>query len=147
MRPDQIAVQLYTLRELASMDLPGTLRAVAAAGYRSVELAGLPTVEPEALRDLLAQSDLRPMGSHEPLDRLRADLGGILDRLTVLGCPRAIVPWLPDASRPLPETRAWRASLAGCPSRAPIAHPARLSQPRVRVRAARRDDDLAGPAR
>jgi sugar phosphate isomerase/epimerase len=99
MRPDQIAVQLYTLRELAARDLPGTLRAVAAAGYRSVELAGLPAIEPEALRDLLAQSDLRPMGSHESLDRLRSDLDGTLDRLTVLGCPRAIVPWLPDAER------------------------------------------------
>ena len=41
MRPDQIAVQLYTLRELTAKDLPGTLRAVSAAGYRAVEVAGL----------------------------------------------------------------------------------------------------------
>ncbi len=42
MQTDQIALQLYTVRRLAADDLPGTLAAVAAAGYRSVEVAGLP---------------------------------------------------------------------------------------------------------
>lgn len=99
MRPDQIAVQLYTLRELAARDLPGTLHAVSEAGYRAVELAGLPPIEAEALRDLLAAEGLQPIGSHESLERLRLDLDGILARMTVLGCPRIIVPWLPDAER------------------------------------------------
>jgi len=36
MRPDQIAVQLHTLRAETARDLPGTLRKVAAAGYRAV---------------------------------------------------------------------------------------------------------------
>jgi sugar phosphate isomerase/epimerase len=99
MRPDQIAVQLYTLRELAGQDLRGTLRAVSAAGYRSVELAGLPAIEAEALRDLLATEGLQPIASHESIESLRAGLDGVLDRLAVLGCPRAIVPWLPEAER------------------------------------------------
>lgn len=102
MRPDQIAVQLYTVRELAAQDLPGTLRAVSAAGYRAVELAGLPPIEAEALRDLLAAEQLTPMGAHEPLEHLRADLDGVLDRMTALACPRVIVPWLPDAERTTP---------------------------------------------
>jgi sugar phosphate isomerase/epimerase len=99
MRADQLAVQLYTLRHLMASDLPGTLRAVAAAGFRSVELAGLPAIEPAALRDLLDQHGLRPMGAHESLERLRSDLAATLDRLVVVGCPRVIVPWLPDAER------------------------------------------------
>ena len=37
MQTDQIALQLYTVRRLAADDLPGTLAAVAAAGYRSVD--------------------------------------------------------------------------------------------------------------
>ncbi len=37
MRHDQIALQLYTVRHVAAADLPGTLHAVAAAGYRSVQ--------------------------------------------------------------------------------------------------------------
>lgn len=99
MRADQIAVQLYTLRDLTSRDLPGTLRAVAQAGFQAVELAGLPPIEAEALRDALGSNGLRPMGSHESLERLRHDLVGILDRMTVLGCPRIVVPWLPEAER------------------------------------------------
>lgn len=102
MRPDQIAVQLYTLRELAAQDLPGTLRAVSEAGYQAVELAGLPPIDAEALRDLLDAEDLTPMGAHESLEVLRSDLSGVLDRMTVLGCPRVIVPWLPDAERTTP---------------------------------------------
>lgn len=99
MRADQIAVQLYTVRALIARDLPGTLRSVADAGYVAVELAGLPSIAPEALRDLLAESGLHPMASHEGLERLRTDLDGTVDRLNVLGCARAIVPWLPDDER------------------------------------------------
>jgi sugar phosphate isomerase/epimerase len=99
MRLDQIAVQLYTLRELAANDLPGTLRAVSDAGYRAVELAALPPVEPEALRDLLSAEGLQPIASHESLERLRADRDAVLDRMVILGCPRVIVPWLPDTER------------------------------------------------
>jgi sugar phosphate isomerase/epimerase len=99
MRHDQIAVQLYTVRELAAVDLPGTLRQVSEAGYRAVELAGLPKTTPEALRDLLSGHGLRPMASHEPLESLRQDLPGILHRMTVLACPRIVVPWLPEIER------------------------------------------------
>jgi sugar phosphate isomerase/epimerase len=99
MRPDQIAVQLYTLRAETARDLPGTLSKVSDAGYRAVELAGLPPIEPERLRDLLAAEQLAPMASHESLETLRADLDAVLHRMTVVGCPRVIVPWLPDAER------------------------------------------------
>jgi sugar phosphate isomerase/epimerase len=99
MRPDQIAVQLYTLRDLTARDLAGTLELVSGAGYGAVELAGLPPVTAEALADLLAAERLQPMASHESLESLRLDLDGALDRMSVLGCPRVVVPWLPDAER------------------------------------------------
>ncbi len=99
MRPDQIAVQLYTLRELAAQDLAGTLRAVSGAGFRAVELAGLPPIEAPVLRDLLAAEGLTPVGSHEGLERLRVDLEGVIERMTVVGCPRIIVPWMSEADR------------------------------------------------
>ncbi len=99
MRTDQIALQLYTVRHLAAADLPGTLRAVAAAGYRSVELAGLPEIEPDELSRLLLETGLHAIASHEGIERLRQDPNAVADRLGVLGCPRAIVPWMPDQDR------------------------------------------------
>lgn len=99
MRQDQIALQLYTLRRLSAVDLAGTLRAVAAAGYRAVELAGLPEIEPQALKGMLDTHGLRAVASHEGIERLRDDAGAVAGRMTELRCPRVIVPWMPEADR------------------------------------------------
>jgi sugar phosphate isomerase/epimerase len=99
MRIDQIALQLYTVRALAAADLPGTLRAVAAAGYRSVELAGLPEIAPAALARLLEEAGLGAVASHEGIQRLREDPVAVADRLAAVGCPRVIVPWMPEEDR------------------------------------------------
>ena len=99
MRHDQIALQLYTVRRLSAADLPGTLRAVAAAGYRAVELAGLPDIAPAALARLLEGEGLRAVASHEGIEGLREDVSAVADRLEVLGCSRVIVPWMPEEDR------------------------------------------------
>ena len=99
MRTDQIALQLYTVRRSLADDLPGTLRAVSDAGYSAVELAGLPDMDAAALADLLAESGLRAVASHEAIDGLRTDVDAVARRLMTLGCPRAIVPWLPVRDR------------------------------------------------
>jgi sugar phosphate isomerase/epimerase len=99
MRHDQIALQLYTLRRLAAEDLARTLRSVSAAGYRAVELAGLPETAPDQLKRILDDNGLQPVASHEGIERLRADAGAVADRMAKLGCPRVIVPWMPDADR------------------------------------------------
>ncbi len=99
MRQDQIALQLYTLRELAAVELPGTLGSVAAAGYRAVELAGLPAMEPVELAGLLGNAGLRAVAAHESIERLRQDPLAVADELAELGCPRVVVPWMPDDDR------------------------------------------------
>lgn len=101
MRLDQIALQLYTVRKPMAADLTGTLRAVAAAGYRSVELAGLPETAPGALAWLLRETGLRAVASHDGIEQLRADPARVADRLDELGCPRVIVPWMPEEDRRL----------------------------------------------
>lgn len=114
MRLDQIGLQLYTVRRLAADDLPATLRAVAAAGYRSVELAGLPEMPPAELRRLLDEAGLRPVSAHQDLDRLRSDTSAVADWLDVLGCPRVVVPWLPeDLRRTADDVRALAVALNG----------------------------------
>ena len=99
MRRDQIALQLYTLRRLAAVDLPGSLRAAVAAGYRAVEIAGLPEVAPGQLARLLNENGLQAIAAHEAIEHLRADASVVADRLSALGCPRVIVPSIPEADR------------------------------------------------
>lgn len=118
MRTDQIALQLYTVRRLMADDLAGTLRAVAAAGYESVELAGLPPIETPGLAGLLADNGLNAVASHESVEALRRDPEGIARRLAALGCPRAIVPWIPESDRrSLDDVRRFAAELGGLASR------------------------------
>ena len=99
MRHDQIALQLYTVRERAADDLAGTLKAVSAAGYRAVELAGLPDTPPGELARLLDEAGLRVVASHERIERLRDDVTAVADRLEAVGCPRVVVPWMPEEDR------------------------------------------------
>jgi sugar phosphate isomerase/epimerase len=99
MRPDQIALQLYTVRDVARTDLAGTLRAVAGAGYRAVELAGLPETPTPELAKMLGENGLQVVASHEAIEGLRADADGVAGRLAELGSPRAIVPWMPEGDR------------------------------------------------
>lgn len=114
MRKDQIALQLYTLRRLAAVDLPGTLRAVSAAGFRAVELAGLPETSPGELARLLDENGLRAVAAHEGIEGLRSDASAVADRLVEVGCPRVIVPWMPEADRATADdVRRFAAELGG----------------------------------
>jgi sugar phosphate isomerase/epimerase len=114
MRNDQIALQLYTLRRLAAVDLPGTLEAVAAAGFRAVELAGLPETGPGELARLLHGAGLRVVAAHESIEGLRADASAVADRLAEVGWSRAIVPWMPESDRQTADdVRRFAADLAG----------------------------------
>ena len=114
MRHDQIALQLYTVRGLSATDLPGTLRAVAAAGYRAVELAGLPEIPADDLARLLEEVGLRVVASHEGIERLREDAIAVADRMAELGCSRVIVPWMPeDDRRTADDVRRFAGELGG----------------------------------
>jgi sugar phosphate isomerase/epimerase len=114
MRHDQIALQLYTVRRLAAHDLGGTLGAVGAAGYRAVELAGLPETPPGELARLMDEANLRVVASHEGIERLRTDVTAVADRLAEVGCPRVIVPWMPEEDRrAADDVRGFAAELGG----------------------------------
>jgi sugar phosphate isomerase/epimerase len=114
MRHDQIALQLYTVRRLAAVDLPGTLQAVAAAGYQAVELAGLPAIGPGELAQLLDAAGLKAMAAHESIERLRNDADAVADGLTAVGCSRVIVPSIPEVERrTTDDVRRFAAALGG----------------------------------
>jgi sugar phosphate isomerase/epimerase len=120
MRTDQLALQLYTIRDACAADFLGTLREVAAMGYRAVELAGLHGVAPDRLRAALDELGISAVSAHVGLDRFEGDLGAVARELRALGCGYAVVPWVPDALRTPDFARelaaklnAWGASLAG----------------------------------
>lgn len=114
MRHDQIALQLYTVRRLAAVDLPGTLRAVAAAGYRAVEIAGLPATDAADLARLLNEAGLQPVAAHEGIEGLRNDVRAVIDRFTAVRCPRIVVPGIPEGDRrTADDVRRFAAELGG----------------------------------
>jgi sugar phosphate isomerase/epimerase len=102
MRPNQIALQLYTVRRLAAVDLPGTLARVAAAGYESVEVAGIAESDLDRLAALLRENGLRAIAAHEGFGRLQAAPSQISDWLAGLECPRVIVPSFSEDERRSP---------------------------------------------
>src|SRR4051794_19216316 len=98
--PVPIALQLYSVRDLAKQDLPGTLRAVAAAGYEAVEPYSLHGLRAGGFRAELDGAGLRTCSWHVPLDRIEADPGGIATAAGQLGSDRVVVPWLAPATTP-----------------------------------------------
>jgi sugar phosphate isomerase/epimerase len=61
----RIGIQLFTVRTLAEVDLPGTLALLAEIGYREVEVAGLFNRTPARFRRLLDANRLRAIGGHQ----------------------------------------------------------------------------------
>jgi sugar phosphate isomerase/epimerase len=96
---DQIALQLYTVRERAAADLQGTLRALAEIGYTAVEFAGYQGVPVADLRATLDELGMRAMGAHVQYDLLDSEPDRALDEVQTLGGDFVIVPHLAEGLR------------------------------------------------
>ncbi len=91
---DRIGIQLYTLREAMALDLEGTMREVAAIGYREVEFAGYFQHSPQQIADVLAHNGLSAPSAHVPLEALRQQLDELLEAARILGHHYLVLPWL-----------------------------------------------------
>ena len=101
MRADQIALELYTVRELAKEDFLGTLRRVADVGYGAVEFAGYHGVPVGKLRAALDEYGLRAMAAHVAIAEFENRPEEAIAELRTLGCDYAIIPWLvPERREP-----------------------------------------------
>lgn len=61
----QVAIQLFALREQMKEDLPGTLKKVAEAGYRQIEIAGrFPGLSAKETKELTESFGLTIVGAH-----------------------------------------------------------------------------------
>ena len=82
----KIGLQLYTIREALKRDFVGALREVADIGYGGVEFAGeMSGYSPRALRGLLDDLGLSPIGGHVGINALDGDAERILESYAALG--------------------------------------------------------------
>ena len=111
MRQDQIALQLYTVREVAKGDFLGTLRKVAEIGYPAVEFAGLHGHSATDVRAVLDEVGMTAPAAHVAYARLTDDNDPVFEELTTLGCEYAIIPWIGEDFRTGDAARRFVATL------------------------------------
>lgn len=88
-----IGLQLYTLRAEAGKDLPGTIAAVAKAGYVGIEFAGYYGRKADELRKMLDDNGLKCCGTHTGMGTLLGDnLAKTIEFNKTLGNRYLIVP-------------------------------------------------------
>jgi sugar phosphate isomerase/epimerase len=92
---DAVGLQLYTVRSLAQRNVEGTLDQVVAAGYRTVETAGLYGRQPAEFRALLDQRGLRTPSGHYPLEQVES--GDAFATAHALGQELVVLPSIPRA--------------------------------------------------
>ena len=99
MKPEQISLQLYTVRQETSRDMPTTLRRISEIGYPAVEFAGYGGFSAEYLRTVLDDLGLCASGAHIPLDSWESDPQAIIADMHTLDCAHAILPMVPPEHR------------------------------------------------
>lgn len=99
-----IGLQLYTLRNELAKDTPGTLKAVAAAGYKQGEMFGFPNCDPVIAA--ARESGLALNSSHfewdsviHPKDDGYSDFQRILEKAGKVGLTHLVIPYLADKDR------------------------------------------------
>ncbi|MDD3692672.1 MAG: sugar phosphate isomerase/epimerase [Oscillospiraceae bacterium] len=97
-RTISIAVQMYTLRDVAKDDMAGTLRSVADFGYGGVELAGFNGMSVNELKESLNQNRLALVSAHVGFDDLRDNIDTWCENLKTLGAKRVTIPWISGES-------------------------------------------------
>ncbi|HEX3347288.1 MAG TPA: sugar phosphate isomerase/epimerase [Acetobacteraceae bacterium] len=101
-----LSIQLYTLRSLGSLDR--ALDAVAAAGYRHVELVGSHLDDAAATEAGLRARGLAVSGSHVSLAALRERFDAVADACRRLGFEQLFMPAVPPEQRDM-DAAGWRA--------------------------------------
>lgn len=96
-----IGLELYTVGKEMEEDPAGTLKQVAAAGYKEVELSPLSKLGAKELKKMLDDVDLTNPAGHYMLPDLMKDLDGKMAFAKEMGQHYMIVtvPWIADMSR------------------------------------------------
>jgi len=98
-RLGHLGLQLYGVRHLMDQDVEGTIAAVAAIGYREVELAGLHKKTAREMRAILDRHGLRARSSHSSMQDIRRNWARTLDDAATLGQTYIVNPWIDEPER------------------------------------------------
>lgn len=95
MKLDQVALQLYTLRDhlKTPTDIAASLKKVRSIGYKSVQASGLGPIPEEDLLNLLGAEGLTLCATHESGDTILNDPSAVVERLRKLKCAYTAYPY------------------------------------------------------
>jgi sugar phosphate isomerase/epimerase len=106
-----IGLQLWSVRNSLSSDVPGTLARVRSLGIREVEGAGLAGMTARAFRAALGRADLVCRSAHVDYERLTDAPRTVIDEARTLGAAFVVCPWIPhDEHAPFTRDSALRAA-------------------------------------
>jgi sugar phosphate isomerase/epimerase len=97
LKPDEIGLQLYSLRAQLQADTPVALDQVKAFGVTTVELAGTYKLTPEEFRKELDARGLVAISAHFPYERFRDDVEGVAHDAQILGLKYVGCAWIPHS--------------------------------------------------
>lgn len=100
MNKENIALQLYSVREDMKEDFLGTLKKVKEMGYKGVEFAGLFDYEASEVKKMCEEAGVVPISAHVPLDEFLTDLEGTVETYHEIGCKYVAIPYLTEEYRP-----------------------------------------------
>jgi len=95
MPPIPVALQLWSIRELARQDFSGTMARVAALGYHGVELAGYGPNEAASVHSAISAHGLIVAGMHVNIDRLRSEFNRVIEDALRFGTRHIVCPFWP----------------------------------------------------
>ncbi len=90
----RLSVQLYTVRDHLTQDLPGTLKKIKEIGFDYVELAGFYDKSASEWKTLLDELGLQASGAHIGLPEMEADPEKVAADAKILGLDTVIIPWI-----------------------------------------------------
>ncbi len=95
MKIEQVALQLYTLRDhlKTPTDIAATLKKVSAIGYKAVQVSGMGPIAESELTAILDGEGLTLCATHEPSDQILAEPQAVVERLKKLGCKYTAYPY------------------------------------------------------
>lgn len=95
MRIQQVAAQLYTLRDFLKTpaDMAATLKKVRKIGYQAVQLSGMGPIDEAELVKMLKGEGLVCCATHESGDKILKETDWVIDRLNKLGCRYTAYPY------------------------------------------------------